>query len=269
MNRTILLTIGIFMAAAVWAEAPGGDRVTVKFSDPSRPGLLKVNLINGGIAVKAHSGTDVIVQARSRHGDDEPEAARGMKRIPISGTGLDVEEENNVMKVSSASHAHAVDIEIEVPVRTSLNLRTINDGDIKVEGVQGEIEVNDINGSVTLTNVSGSAVAHALNGRIQATFAQVDPQKAMSFTSLNGDIDVTFPASLKANVKIKSDHGEVFSDFDIAMKAAASPVVEDSRSAKGKYKVHVDRAVYGTINGGGPEIQFGNFNGSIYIRKGK
>jgi hypothetical protein len=25
--------------------------------------------------------------------------------------------------------------------------------------------------------------------------------------------------------------------------------------------------VYGTINGGGPEIHFTNFNGSIYIRK--
>jgi hypothetical protein len=29
----------------------------------------------------------------------------------------------------------------------------------------------------------------------------------------------------------------------------------------------VDKTIYGTINGGGPEIQFSNFNGPIYIRK--
>jgi DUF4097 and DUF4098 domain-containing protein YvlB len=98
---------------------------------------------------------------------------------------------------------------------------------------------------------------------------QVDAQKPMSFSSMNGTIDVTLPASLKANVKLKADNGEVYSDFDIATQAAPAPVVEDSRSQKGKYRVRLDRTVNGTINGGGAEIQFSNFNGSIYIRKGK
>jgi hypothetical protein len=80
---------------------------------------------------------------------------------------------------------------------------------------------------------------------------------------------VTFPASLKATVKLKSDRGDVFSDFDVTTQASAPPVVEDSRSKKGKYRVRLDRTVQGTINGGGTEIQFSNFNGSIYIRKGK
>jgi hypothetical protein len=85
---------------------------------------------------------------------------------------------------------------------------------------------------------------------------------------LNGDIDVTFPADLKANVSIRSDRGDVFSDFDVQLKAAASqPVVEDSREKGGKYRVKIDKTVHGTINGGGPEIQFTNFQGQIYIRK--
>ena len=33
-------------------------------------------------------------------------------------------------------------------------------------------------------------------------------------------------------------------------------MVEDTRGKNGKYKVHLDHAMYGSINGGGPEMQF-------------
>ena len=111
------------------------------------------------------------------------------------------------------------------------------------------------------------AIAHALNGRLLATFTHVN-QKPMAFSSLNGDIDVTFPADLKANLSLKSDRGEIFTDFDVQMQAApVQQTVEDGRAHGGKYLVKIDKAVHGTINGGGPELQFTNFNGSIYIRK--
>jgi DUF4097 and DUF4098 domain-containing protein YvlB len=128
--------------------------------------------------------------------------------------------------------------------------------------------VNDVNGSVTLTGVSGTAVAHALNGKVLVTFNRISATKPMAFSSLNGDIDVTFPADLKANLVISSDRGEVFSDFDVALAARApQQVAEDSRGQGGHYRVKIDKTVRGTINGGGPEIQFRNFNGNIYIRK--
>jgi DUF4097 and DUF4098 domain-containing protein YvlB len=161
-----------------------------------------------------------------------------------------------------------VDLVISVPVKSSLKLGCVNSGDIAVENVSGELEVNNVNGSVTLTGVSGSAVAHALNGGVTAVFREITPGKAMSFSSMNGKIDVTFPADIKANVVIKSDNGDVLSDFEIRLdQNPRKPLVEDGRAQGGKYRVRFDKAVYGTINGGGPEIQFKNFNGNIYIRK--
>lgn len=245
------------------------DRVTVPFSDPSRPGLLKVDLVNGSIAVKAYNGKEVIITAssgaqKSKRGPDQSE---GLRRITINTTGLEVEEENNVMKVDAASHARSVDLDIQVPARTSLNLNTVNGGRIVVEGVEGEIEAENVNGAVTLTNVTGSAVVHALNGAINATFNRVAPNKPMAFSSLNGRIDVTLPPDTKANVKVKTDHGELYSDFDINLKASSAPVTEEARGGRGKYRVKIDHSVYGTINGGGPEYQFSNMNGNIYIRK--
>ena len=243
------------------------DRVSVNLSDPARPALVKASLVNGGITVKGYDGKEVVVEARARN----RESARSdstMKRIPVSGTGLSVEEENNEVRISTDSFIRAVDLSISVPVHTSLKLSVVNAGDIVVTGVDGELDVNDVNGSVTLNNVSGSAVAHALNKRLLATFSRVNPQKPMAFSSLNGDIDVTFPADLKANLSLKSDRGEIFSDFDVQVQASApQQIVEDGRGRDGKYLVKIDKAVHATINGGGPELQFTNFNGGIYIRK--
>jgi hypothetical protein len=74
---------------------------------------------------------------------------------------------------------------------------------------------------------------------------------------------------LKANLSLKSDRGEILTDFDVQIQTApVQPTVEDSRhNGSGKYRVRIDKTVHGTINGGGPEYQFTNFNGGIYIRK--
>ena len=245
----------------------GADRIAVALSDPGRPALVKANLVAGGITVKAYDGKEVVVEARVRN-HESSRSDSGPKRLAISTTGLTVEEENNQVNINTESYARAIDLLISVPVHTSLHLRAVNDGDIVVTGVDGELDIDDVNGSVTLNNIAGSAVAHALNGRLLATFTRVNPQKPMAFSSLNGDVDVTFPPDLTANVSLRSDMGDVFSDFDVQLQAAASqPIVEDGRPHGGKYRVKIDKTVKGTINGGGPELQFTNFNGQIYIRK--
>jgi DUF4097 and DUF4098 domain-containing protein YvlB len=244
----------------------GSDKVSVTLSDPTRPALVKASLISGGITVKAYDGKEVVVEARVRN-RESARSDSGPKRLTISTTGLTVEEESNQVNINTESYARAIDLFISVPVHTSLHLRAVNDGDIVVNGVDGELDVDNVNGSVTLNNIAGSAVAHALNGRLLATFTRIN-QKPMAFSSLNGDVDVTFPGDLKANVSLRSDMGDVFSDFDVQMQAASSqPIVEDSRGHGGKYRVKIDKTVRGTINGGGTELQFTNFNGQIYIRK--
>jgi DUF4097 and DUF4098 domain-containing protein YvlB len=243
------------------------DRISVNLSDPARPAFVKASMVNGGITVKAYDGKEVIVEARTRN-EEREKPSGGPKRLNISTTGLSVEEENNEVRVSSESYARTIDLTISVPLHSSLKLRAVNDGDIVVTGVDGEIDVDDVNGAVTLNNISGSAVAHALNEHVHVTFLKVNPQKPMAFSSLNGDIDVTFPADVKANVSIRSDRGDVFSDFDVQLQASAPrQEVEDGRGKGGKYRVRIDKTVHGTINGGGPEYQFTNFQGQIYIRK--
>ncbi|MEO8126669.1 MAG: DUF4097 family beta strand repeat-containing protein [Bryobacteraceae bacterium] len=271
MKNAIIISALLTFGAALGQES-SGDRVTVPFSDASRPRMLKVSLVNGGITVKGYEGKDVIIEARSRGSErrrNVPKKAEGMHRIDVGSYGLTAEEQDNVVRVSTSPGRGDVDLVIQVPVSTSLQLRAVNGGAINVEHVTGEIDVDNVNGPVKLLNVSGVVVAHALNGEVQVVLDQIQAGKPMSFSSLNGDIDVTLPADAKARVKMKSDHGDVFSDFDITLAPSTGSALEEGTSGKGKYRVRLDKTVYGTINGGGPEMQFTTLNGRIYIRKKK
>ena len=90
----------------------------------------------------------------------------------------------------------------------------------------------------------------------------------MSFTSLNGRVDVTLPADAKARLRLKTTNGAVYSDFDVKMDADNSkPVIEDNRNKGGRYRIRMDHGVSGMINGGGPDYTFQTMNGDILIHK--
>lgn len=261
----------VLAAAGALFGQEGGDKVNVPLTDPSRPATVRVDLMNGNVVVKQHAGRDIQVEmeggrAPRRAASKRPSEVDGLKRIDVFSTGLDVEEKDNVVRIGSGPRSANSSVTVLVPQNTSLKLKTMT-GKVEVEGVNGEIEANSMNGGVTITNVGGSVVAHSLNGRVTVSLNRIEPNKAMSFSTLNGDIDVTMPAATKANVRLKNDHGEVWTDFD--MKLESTPKVEQGKSADGKYKVKFERTVTGTINGGGPDMSFTTMNGQIRIRKAK
>jgi len=252
----LMLTV----CALACAQETTGDRVVVPARITSHPRVVNATVHNGSIAVKTYGGNEVIVET-GRH--SAAAAPAGMKRIDLP-RGLDVEEEDNVITIRT--HPGWSDhLAITVPTDTSLNLKSFN-GSIVVDGVHGEIDANSHNGQVTLTNVSGTVVANAFNGALKIAMDRVDPAKPMSFSTFNGAIDVTFPADFKANIKLKTNHPDIFSDFDIRL-TGGRPITEKNDTPDGKFRLRTDRTIYGEINGGGPEVSFQSFNARIAIRK--
>ncbi len=273
MTKSIAILLLLSAGALLAEESP--EKATVPLHDPARPVRVHAHLMTGGITVRGADVKEVIVEAigrgsRERH-ESHADRSDGMHRLEFPGTaGLDVTEEDNVVTIKTSSMNRATDLTITVPRKTSLELKCMNDGNIYVEGVDGEIDANNLNGKVTLKNVSGSVVAHSLNGAVTVSLDRIDSGKAMSFSTMNGDIDVSLPASLKANVRMKTDNGDIYSDFDVKLDSSASSrPVEQGRQPDGSYRLRFDQALHGSINGGGPDFQFTSFNGQIYIRKNK
>ena len=272
IRHVVVCFIVVFAAMPLAArQQADADRINVPLSDPSRPGVIDISLVQGSITVRGTNRKDVAVVARpeadrpSRRSDPD---ATGLRRIPQTA-GYRITEEGNRIKLSADSPNRAISFEIEAPARTNLKLSTVNGGAILVENIDGDIEVSNVNGSVTLNGVSGSVVAGTTNGSVRATLTRVAEAKEMAFTSLNGTVDVTLPPTTKANLRLRSDHGDVYSDFDLQLAPSAAPAVEDARSGNGRYRINRSRAIVGTINGGGPEFELRTFNSNVYVRKGK
>jgi DUF4097 and DUF4098 domain-containing protein YvlB len=268
--KTWLAVLSLVMGGITAGLAQSDDtKLVIALSQPGKPGLLKVNLLNGSIKVTGYNGKDVVLTYSGRENRKlaSQEESGGLRRLSGNSIGLEAQEESNTVTIKTSSLIKTVDLEIKVPHDFSVKLKTLNDGQIVVQDVNGEIDVDNLNGGINLENVSGSASASTLNGNIIASFRKVTPNMPMAFSNLNGKIDVTLPPTAKFNAKLKSDNGDVFTDFDLAMEKDGKPV-QKVKEGQGQ-KIYLDRWMSGKINGGGPEMLFKNFNGNIYIRKSK
>ena len=247
------------------------ERITVAFSDPSRVGKIDIDAHGGTVTIRGQNRKDVLITARARmeppgRGRRAPETSpSGGRRVPRPN-GFDVEESKNVVEINTAPFANGFDFVIEVPIRTNVNVFLVNGKDVNVVQVEGEIEVENPMGNVTLTNVAGTVVVDSVDGAIKGVITRASPDKPMAFTTLKGDVDVTFPAPIKATFKLRSDHGDVITNFDLQTKPEA--VRSPARRGKEPLALEVNRSLFGTVNGGGAEIELRSFLGDVFLRQG-
>jgi hypothetical protein len=263
-----IVLLCLFTGIQSFGQSGSTEQLTVPLSSPGKPYTLKVHLVTGSIKVVSYDGKDILINVTPRSNNEKEwkSAENGMKRISSSG-GYEVtaKEADNTVTIGTGYPNKAVDLDLKIPQDVKLKIGTVNDGEINVENVRGELEVSNVNDRITLTNISGSVVANTVNGDVTVTFNTVNPHAPMAFSTLNGDVKVTLPADTKANLKLKSDNGDIFSDFDIDIDKMPSKT--EKINEPGMYKIKKDDWVYGKINGGGPEIMMYNMQGDIYVKK--
>lgn len=271
-GKTLTAIIFLFLSGGMLlAQEDIREEMTIPLSNPGQPGKLECRLVNGSIKITGYAGNEVQVIATQPMKKisvvtetDDPEKA-GMKKITSNSFNITAEENENVVEIHSQSILSTINLEIMVPENFDLEVGTVNNGDLLVENVEGKLEVSNVNGSVTLTNVSGSVVTNTVNGKVKVTMNRVDAGTPMSFVTLNGDVDVTIPGSVKATAKMNSATGDIYTDFDVDFEQKRMKA--DQSEGQDVYKISIDEYVSGMLNGGGPEYVFKTFSGDIYLRK--
>jgi hypothetical protein len=264
-NRVVLLAILLLiLSTSVFGQE--SNEFTVPLSDPAKRGKLKAVINFGSIVIKGTARKDILVKySTSKDEDDRNQTKNGLRRIGSGGMDLEVTENGNTVTVHSGSWNNRLNIEIEVPSGMDVEAKTHNDGDLTVANINGEAVLTNHNGEITALNMSGSVIATTYNGEIKVSLDKAKEDTPMSFTTYNGDVDITFPAAMKATLKMKTEHGDIYSDFDVTFKNTG-PVQKTDNKA-GVYKVVIDEWKRGDINGGGPEVTLRNYNGDIFVRK--
>ena len=270
--KHIVIILFLLSTAVVWGQ-DFNEKLVIPLSKPGSQGKLEIGLIRGDINIEVYNGTDVIVEATAKSDkngdcdgcgdDDEKSPPPGMKRIASSSVELEATESNNTVEIETNSWKKGLNLDIKIPANFDLEVSTVH-GKVSVAGVNGTMEVSAVHGPLTFADVSGSIICNTVHGDVIANFKRVEANEPMSFVTLHGNVDITFPPSIKAKAKMKSDRGEIYTDFDMTVDRSR-PEVKSKEG--GNYKVSINSWVYGEINGGGPEYTFKNMHGDIIIRK--
>lgn len=214
--RLAAVLAALALAATVLpAQDEGGATARTKFSDPAKPGVLKLSLPWAEIRVTGTDDNEIVVSSTLEQKGRAETDDEGFRRLDEETT-FELVEEANVATLRIAGDnvwaAHGAEFEIRVPRSTSLVIRTQAGGDIAIEGVEGDLDINSMNGEVRLVDIASSAVVNTMNGEISATFKRA-PAKPVSFSTLNGEIDVRLPGDTKANLRMRTHNGSIRTNF--------------------------------------------------------
>lgn len=243
------------------------NTIEVPLTDPGQPGKLSINaMFSDEITVRSHNEQNVIINYSGDgiREEDSEAMKNGMKRISGGGMGLEVVEDNNEIEISTGPFpTNDLEMTVLVPRNFSIKLNTVQ-GDVNVFGVEGELEVSAVNGDIELGDISGTVLVNSVNGDISIDFNAVTPGSPMSFTGVNGDMEVAFPANAKFTAKMKTEWGDVYTNFDMDIDREGARAESDSDDG---FKITINKWIIGKVNGGGPEFLFKTLHGDISIRK--
>ena len=267
MKKLIIFIIILLLTQSF--NFPQQEQITIPLSKPNDRGILIINHVKGSIHVQGYDGKVVIIEAKNRYNSQKSNyetSSDGLKKIPLNKMKLEASEEENNVIIKTNSHSKTIDLEIKVPINFDLKLKTIDNGNISVKNVHGNLEISNVEGDIILKDIFGTVVSNTIDGNIIATFKQVYENTPMAFSTVDGKIDLKFPPKINALIKMKSDYGEVFSDFNFELLERKKKIQKDNE--RGLYSVTIEEWTYAKLNNGGPEIMIKTLDGNIYIRKG-
>jgi hypothetical protein len=218
--KTIRSHSTLLLAAAL-AFAPMGvahaDQSTsnIAFSDPAKPGTLKIRVWHGDVVVHGADVKEITVKSDSD--DAAPTPRKDGMRVLSTSSSYALTEKANVATLEFGSDGWSTgsaDFEITVPKSTSVIVANSVHGDLQCSDLSGDIEVRSMHGDVKLDGVSGGALVETVNGEINVNVKSLAQSKPLSFTSMNGEISIHVPADLKAAIRFRTHRGVILSNFD-------------------------------------------------------
>ena len=260
--KHIIFTILIGLLAGNIAQ--GQNQYTINKSS----GTLKIMGIDA-LDIQGYDGTSIVFTNNSQQDNETSERTKGLKIINSlglndnSGIGLSIEEEGNEVSVQQISNGSSCGCDdgytIKVPNSMGLYVEhsTTYGDDVKISDMKGEIEISVNYNDLDLDNVTGPMAIKTVYGDLEIKFGTVSQSNAISLVSVYGHVDVSMPASTKADLQVKTNYGALYSDMDIKVTG---------KGTDGKMKSVSTKKVNGTINGGGVEISLSSMYDDVYLR---
>jgi DUF4097 and DUF4098 domain-containing protein YvlB len=223
---------------------------------------LEISNINGNVDVTHATGrvAEVTVTKTVKRGDGSmvkaimEESGSGMRVCTIylynnpdrrSCDGDNSGNHSNHGRNNAEVEMHYV---VHVPAGARLDVSDVN-GNVTVTGAGDDSKIETVNGDVTFDGAGASSL-ETVNGKVVGTFSRAAWEGTMNVETVNGSVDLTFPAEFSAELSGETVNGSIRTDFPITIDKGWGP-----KSFKGR------------IGAGGHALRIETVNGEIVLRK--
>ena len=242
----------------------------------------KVSMSNGkillhnvnNVTIEGYSGSEVLItkmkgdpECEDKDEDDEEEKDRrkGLREINAAGKsdntgiGLNTNKEGSKLHVEQISKNNSSPYRVQVPAGVAIFYEHSNhSGDeITIKNISSEIEIDANYNDISFKNLSGPVALNTVYGDIEGSFEKVSSKSDVSIYSVYGHVDVTIPASTKADFRLNAPYGQMFTDLDLDVSSKTN-----TGHSKGS-------RITGSLNGGGIDFSIKASYDNIYLRKKK
>ena len=232
-------------------------------------GTLKLMSV-AEVEIVGYQGNEVIFINTDRS-EDEDNRAKGLKVFTAdglsdnSGIGLHVEQNGDAILVKEVDGGDCCGCQdaftIKVPQQMNIFYEYTNNSgdDVIIDNVSGEIELSVNHNDIYLTNVTGPMSVKSVHGDIEVIFTSLKQSNPVSLSSVHGHIDVSVPKSTKANLKVSTNYGSLYSDLDVK-------VIRKDVTGENSHGVEKSKKIDASINGGGVDMILSSRYEDIYVR---
>jgi DUF4097 and DUF4098 domain-containing protein YvlB len=144
-----------------------------------------------------------------------------------------------------------MDFEISVPTNLQVSASSVS-GDVSITGAQGDVEATSVSGDVKLLDLRANSVtAHSVSGDVDVRVNQLTGRGDLEFHTVSGDVNLTLPSQLDADISMSTVSGDLNSDFPITLS--------NGRMNR--------RRIEAQIGKGGRRLQLETVSGDVRIKK--
>ncbi|WP_346855573.1 DUF4097 family beta strand repeat-containing protein [uncultured Draconibacterium sp.] len=235
---------------------------------PKVKNKIEVSDLLGKIMLKNTTGNTIVIE--SDFNLKKPDRADGLMLLGAAedntGLGVNLIEENGVVTIIGVTkkvkdHTYTISIPDGIAVNIDYHSPFAN-GDLEIDSYKGSLELKTLAAGVKLTNCTGPFTVSSISGDIEAVFGSLNQEQPTSLASVSGLVDVTLPASIKANIQVSNITGDVYNNLDLKNSSKQN----DERSDGLNEIKHRNNSEY-TLNGGGQKLFLKSVSGNIYLRK--
>ena len=293
MRTLLLATAAILTAAPSMACAQNEDRQKIDTTFAfEKGGSVDLGLVSGDIVVTGWTKGEVKIFATIEIGYFESSLSSSRVRITARSRRMRMGHSRIEISVPIGTEVRASSVSGNVAVRGTAGQTLVNSvsGDVEVrdaadvvelhtvsgemrgDKLRGRVRANSVSGDITLDDVAGELHAKTVSGELRANGAltglefesvsggfqfrgDLRNDGSYSANTHSGDIRVTLPANLAANLDLQTFSGDLRTDFPLTLQ-------------QGERLGGRSRQIRTTINGGGARITLGTFSGDITIEKG-